>query len=244
MQQAMQRSAPGVPAPKELLESPGVTAHDGPVRGVCTGAPPKQPGLRPPCSAAGQHCRLRGLPTCSHRACLQGMRLMAPSPALAPPLSPGLRHPLANPLADSCNRLVATAGADGYVRVWDFKGRGLRAEIRVGAPVARVAHHAGTCLMAAACEDHVIRMYDLEVRPAALGWGGTCCFVLGLLGWDGPGCAAVTMRGCPALPSECDACVCGWLPCLPVACCLRAALPALPALPPVPPLACLAAPGR
>lgn len=94
--------------------------------------------------------------------------LALPSPAShagsphAPPSHRALPHPTPAH-ADSCNRLVATAGADGYVRVWDFKGRGLRAEIRVGAPVARVAHHAGTGLMAAACEDHVIRMYDLEV---------------------------------------------------------------------------------
>lgn len=99
MQQAILKSAPGVAAPKALLEDPGVTAHDGPVRGVCT---------------------------------------------------------------DSCNRLVATAGADGFVRVWDFKKRTLQAEIRVGAAVARVCHHPGTGLMAAACEDNVIRMFDLE----------------------------------------------------------------------------------
>lgn len=37
MQQAMLKSAPGVPAPAHLLGSPGVTAHDGAVRGVCTG---------------------------------------------------------------------------------------------------------------------------------------------------------------------------------------------------------------
>ena len=43
---------------------------------------------------------------------------------------------------------------------------------QVGVPIARVCHHAGTGLLAAACEDHVIRMYDMEVR---LAWPGEGC---------------------------------------------------------------------
>lgn len=78
--------------------------------------------------------------------------------------------------ADSCNRLVGTTGRDGFLRVWDLKKRSLRAEVRVGLPILRICHHAGTGLMAAACEDNVIRMYDLEVR------GGTVTPVLGLVG--------------------------------------------------------------
>jgi hypothetical protein len=39
MQQAIKQSAPGIPAPQELLGSQGVTAHDGPVTGICTGGP-------------------------------------------------------------------------------------------------------------------------------------------------------------------------------------------------------------
>ena len=33
----VRRSAPGVPAPAALLGDPGVTAHDGPVTGICSG---------------------------------------------------------------------------------------------------------------------------------------------------------------------------------------------------------------
>lgn len=35
---------------------------------------------------------------------------------------------------------------------------------QVGAPVKRVCNHPGTGLLAAACGDHVVRMYDVEVR--------------------------------------------------------------------------------
>lgn len=37
MAEAIKKSAPGVPAPKELLADPGLTAHDGAVTGVCAG---------------------------------------------------------------------------------------------------------------------------------------------------------------------------------------------------------------
>ena len=110
---------------------------------------------------------------------------------------------------------MASAGEDGFIRVWDFRKRTLQAEIKVraccqaarssqlkrlmraarlhdampclclpllphgphrtplsnalpprqvGAPVKRVCNHPGTGLMAAACGDHVVRMYDVEVR--------------------------------------------------------------------------------
>lgn len=35
--------------------------------------------------------------------------------------------------ADGANRLVASAGEDGFIRVWDFRKRTLKAEIKVGA---------------------------------------------------------------------------------------------------------------
>lgn len=34
---------------------------------------------------------------------------------------------------------------------------------QVGVPVKRVCNHPGTGLLAAACGDHVVRMYDIEV---------------------------------------------------------------------------------
>ena len=162
MQEAIRKSGPGVPAPKALLDSPGLTAHDGPVTGICTGVP-----------AAPACCLPYVTP----------VPVPGPAQALSPSSPPPPTHsPPAVcrcPPADSCNRLAATAGRDGFIRIWDFKKRALKAEIRVGCPVTRVCHHAGTGLMAAACEDNVIRMYDMEVGctacTAAL---GLCCLAL------------------------------------------------------------------
>jgi U3 small nucleolar RNA-associated protein 21 len=74
--------------------------------------------------------------------------------------------------ADACNRYLVTAGLDGVVRSWDFAKRTLRAQADAGSPVARIAHHASTGLLAAACDDLVIRMFDVEVSQRCMrgGW--------------------------------------------------------------------------
>lgn len=65
--------------------------------------------------------------------------------------------------ADACNRYVVSVGLDAALRVWEFSGkRALRAEIPTGSPATLLAHHPGTGLAAVACEDRVIRMYDVE----------------------------------------------------------------------------------
>jgi len=64
--------------------------------------------------------------------------------------------------SDACNRLVASAGLDGVLRVWSFSKRTLQKEIPVGSAVAKMAHHPSTSLVALACDDLTIRMYDIE----------------------------------------------------------------------------------
>ena len=57
---------------------------------------------------------------------------------------------------------MASAGLDGVLRVWNFAKRTKRGEIAVGSPVGRLAHHPSTGLVALACDDLVIRMFDVE----------------------------------------------------------------------------------
>jgi U3 small nucleolar RNA-associated protein 21 len=59
---------------------------------------------------------------------------------------------------DACNRSMVTAGIDGWLRVWDFKKRAMLMELEVGCAVNRLAAHAGSALVAVACDDLVLRM--------------------------------------------------------------------------------------
>lgn len=65
--------------------------------------------------------------------------------------------------SDMCNKYLVSAGLDSTLRVWNFSGkRTLRGEISTGSSVSKLAHHPATALVAAACDDLVIRMYDVE----------------------------------------------------------------------------------
>lgn len=59
---------------------------------------------------------------------------------------------------DSLNKVMGTAGADGWLRVWDFRKRTLLREVRVGAAITHAAFHAVSGLISLACADLVIRM--------------------------------------------------------------------------------------
>jgi U3 small nucleolar RNA-associated protein 21 len=52
--------------------------------------------------------------------------------------------------ADARGRLLVSVGADGFLRVWDFRRQMLVAEVYAGAPIARMAMHPGTGLVAVA----------------------------------------------------------------------------------------------
>lgn len=59
---------------------------------------------------------------------------------------------------DACNRLMASSGLDGKLRVWHFKAQALQGELGVGSPAACMAHHPATSLIAVAGDDLDIRM--------------------------------------------------------------------------------------
>lgn len=60
--------------------------------------------------------------------------------------------------ADACNKLLVSTGLDGKLRVWHFKQQSLQGEVGVGSPVACMAHHPATSLVAVAADDLAIRM--------------------------------------------------------------------------------------
>ena len=65
---------------------------------------------------------------------------------------------------DAVNRYLVSTGSDGALRAWDFSKRRLKGTLDCGSPVSRMCHHADSALVAVACDDLHIRMYDIEVR--------------------------------------------------------------------------------
>ena len=67
--------------------------------------------------------------------------------------------------ADACNAHVVSAGLDGALRLWAFKTRRLVASAPVGAAVERGALHRGAALLALACADRAVRVFDVAAAP-------------------------------------------------------------------------------
>ena len=66
---------------------------------------------------------------------------------------------------DACNTACITAGRDGAIRTWGFKQRSLSGTAHAGAPVERGAFHRGSSLLACACGDTVVRVFDVSAFP-------------------------------------------------------------------------------
>lgn len=66
--------------------------------------------------------------------------------------------------ADALSRAVFSGGADGSLREWDPTKLAHTRTTLVGAPVSFLRHHRDSTLLAAACDDIAIRIYD-GARP-------------------------------------------------------------------------------
>jgi len=63
---------------------------------------------------------------------------------------------------DALNRIVATAGHDGYVKTWDFAKCKLRWKTSMGSPVVSAELHRESGLLAVACQDYTVFVVDIE----------------------------------------------------------------------------------
>ncbi|XP_050218375.1 U3 small nucleolar RNA-associated protein 21 homolog [Mercurialis annua] len=62
---------------------------------------------------------------------------------------------------DSTNTLMISAGYHGDVKVWDFKGRGLKSKWEVGCSLVKIVYHRLNGLLATVADDFVIRLFDV-----------------------------------------------------------------------------------
>ncbi|XP_042008397.1 WD repeat-containing protein 36-like isoform X2 [Salvia splendens] len=62
---------------------------------------------------------------------------------------------------DSTNTVMISAGLNGDVKVWNFKGRELKSRWEIGCPVVKIVYHRYNGLLATVADDLVIRLFDV-----------------------------------------------------------------------------------
>ncbi len=76
----------------------------------------------------------------------------------------GHQGPVTGVQVDALNATLVSSGLDGTLRFWDFKTHALLEVVRVGVGIAQLEQARDSELMAAACDDFVIRVYDMASR--------------------------------------------------------------------------------
>lgn len=76
----------------------------------------------------------------------------------------GHTGPVTGVEVDSINSTVISASLDGTLRFWDFKRHRLLDVVTVGVGVSQLELARDSDLLAAACDDFVVRVYDVTTR--------------------------------------------------------------------------------
>ncbi|GLD95882.1 hypothetical protein PINS_up004560 [Pythium insidiosum] len=72
--------------------------------------------------------------------------------------------PVSGVVVDALNAHVISAGIDGKLKWWDFRSQQLVYELSTASSIAQIELHRDSHLLAVACDDHVIRVYDVSTR--------------------------------------------------------------------------------
>ncbi|GFP84289.1 U3 small nucleolar RNA-associated protein 21 homolog [Phtheirospermum japonicum] len=62
---------------------------------------------------------------------------------------------------DSTNTFMISGGYNGDIKVWDFKGRGLRSRWEIGCSLVKIVYHRCNGLLATVTDDFVVRLFDV-----------------------------------------------------------------------------------
>ncbi|RLN38104.1 hypothetical protein BBJ28_00017445 [Nothophytophthora sp. Chile5] len=70
------------------------------------------------------------------------------------------------------NTTLVSAGIDGKLKFWDFKSQELRFEVDIGSPVSQMELHRDSNLLCVACDDQVLRLFDVTTRKLVRRFAG------------------------------------------------------------------------
>ncbi|XP_042014829.1 U3 small nucleolar RNA-associated protein 21 homolog [Salvia splendens] len=62
---------------------------------------------------------------------------------------------------DSTNTVMISAGLNGDIKVWNFKGQDLKSRWEIGCPVVKIVYHRYNGLLATVADDLVIHLFDV-----------------------------------------------------------------------------------
>ncbi|CAH0521881.1 unnamed protein product [Peronospora belbahrii] len=69
--------------------------------------------------------------------------------------------PVSAVAVDALNKTLVSAGIDGKLKFWGLKKHELRYEIDVGSPISQMELHRDSNLLCVACDDQVLRLFDV-----------------------------------------------------------------------------------
>lgn len=72
--------------------------------------------------------------------------------------------PVSAVVVDALNQTVVSGGIDGQLKFWDFKSHALVFELSVASPVTQMELHRDSNLLAVACDDQVLRVFDVSTK--------------------------------------------------------------------------------
>ncbi|KAJ8578842.1 hypothetical protein ON010_g361 [Phytophthora cinnamomi] len=73
---------------------------------------------------------------------------------------------------DALNETLVSAGIDGKLKFWGFKKHELRYEIDVGSPISQMELHRDSNLLCVACDDQVLRLFDVTTHKLVRRFAG------------------------------------------------------------------------
>jgi U3 small nucleolar RNA-associated protein 21 len=80
--------------------------------------------------------------------------------------------PVSAVAVDALNETLVSAGIDGKLKFWGFKKHELRFEIDVGSPISQMELHRDSNLLCVACDDQVLRLFDVTTRKLVRRFAG------------------------------------------------------------------------
>uniref|UniRef100_K3W5I7 Small-subunit processome Utp21 domain-containing protein n=1 Tax=Globisporangium ultimum (strain ATCC 200006 / CBS 805.95 / DAOM BR144) TaxID=431595 RepID=K3W5I7_GLOUD len=97
---------------------------------------------------------------------IRGLTLPGTTPMIEEDMTAHHAHdgPVSAVVVDALNQSIVSGGIDGKLKFWDFRNHGLVYELNIDSPISQMELHRDSNLLSVACDDQVIRVYDISTR--------------------------------------------------------------------------------